>query len=229
VIGTMSRMAIVFSLCSLLSPMAAWADTLIFINQLGSVTLSETGIVSTQSQITEFYHDGEKSPHRNDLGWVSFSTGTLASGSLLGGGTFSSNGSSFIVTGFGQHGLPNGTIFSGSFYGPIYWTLVKQSGDHYTFDLSGGVTGMLYNGRTVEGATNQTISVNLGNPNLGNIHSGRSGFGGGLSTPEPGTLLLFSSGLTVMVGVMRRKFPGTLAVNRSTPQSAALRTLTGRA
>jgi hypothetical protein len=202
------RSALIASVCLLVLPVAAWANDIFLVNQFGSVTISEAGVVSTRSELTAFNRAWKKSPPGRDLGWISFSTGALLSGSISTGGTFSSTGSSYIATGFGQFGVPKGTIFSGSFFGPIGWTLAGQSGNHYIFDLSGNLVGTLYNGRTIEGSTVQTVyvSVNPGNQNLGHIHSGRSAFGDVIGVPEPGATLLFGSGLTIMFGLRAAGF-----------------------
>ena len=48
----------------------------------------------------------------SDLGSVSFQTGDLVNGSLQMGATFAAGGS-FTITGNGQDGVPNGTLFTG--------------------------------------------------------------------------------------------------------------------
>lgn len=201
------RSALIASVCLLVLPVAGWANDIFLVNQFGSVTLSDAGIVSTRSELTVFNRAWKKSHPGHDLGWISFSTGALLTGSISTGGTFSGTGSSYIATGFGRYGVPKGTIFSGSFFGPIEWTLAGQSGNHYIFDLSGNLVGTLYNGRTIVGSTLQTIyvSVNPGSQNRGRLHSGRTALGASAGLPEPGTLLLFSTGLTVMIGAMRRR------------------------
>lgn len=204
---TTKRIALALILFALISPTVVWADSFFLVNQFGSVTIGDAGIVSSRSELTAFNRSWKKSPPGHDLGWISFSTGVLLSGSISTGGTFSGDGSSFIATGFGQYGVPKGTIFSGSFFGPIEWTLAGQSGNHYIFDLSGNLRGTLYNGRSIEGSTLQTIYVSLNprNQNLGHIHRGRSAFGDSIGVPEPGTLALFGTGLSVLLGAMRRK------------------------
>ena len=207
-VKTMRRIAQVLTLCTLLLPMAAWANGVLLTNEFGSVTLSDAGIVATGSELTGFRSNWNHAPPGHDLGSVSFSTGALVSGSVLGGGVFSSTGSSFISTGFGNYGVPNGTIFSGSFLGPIDWTLVSKTSSHYVFDLTGNLSGVLFSGRSALGTTTQTIYVSMNQQ--GSIHVGHTAAGvfGGL-TPEPGTLLLFGTGLTVIVGAMRSKLFGT--------------------
>jgi len=48
-----------------------------------------------------------------NLGSISFSTGSLSSGSLQMGGTFATGGS-FVIRGNGSGGIPTGMIFNGS-------------------------------------------------------------------------------------------------------------------
>jgi hypothetical protein len=204
----MRRIAVMLGFCALLLPMAAWADGIGFINQFGSVTITNAGIVSTGSELKGF--NGITAPPGHSLGSVSFSTGALTSGSLWSGGTFSSAGSSFIVTGGGQYGVPKGTIFDASFVGPIKWTLVSHTGKwDYVFMLSGVVSGEIYTGRWISGTTKQTIYVyknQWARDHRGSIHLGDTNFHVG---PEPGTLGLFGTGLIVLVGTMRRKLFGS--------------------
>jgi hypothetical protein len=120
------RRVVVLALLALALPIAAWADGIDLTNQYGSISISNAGISSTQSQLTSF--NGIVAPAGHSLGSVSFSTGALTSGSLRWGGTFSATGSTFVVIGKGKYGEPKGTIFSGSFVGPITWTLTSAPG-----------------------------------------------------------------------------------------------------
>lgn len=135
------RRALVLALVSLALPMAAWADGIDLVNKFGTIAISNAGITSKGSQLNQFNGFGG-----HTLGSVSFSTGALLSGSIQSGGTFSSVGSSFKVVGIGNGGQPKGVIFSGAFVGPITWTLVSQSGQNLTFQLTGALAGQLYNG-----------------------------------------------------------------------------------
>jgi hypothetical protein len=204
----MKRVAVVLGLCTLLLPIAAWADRVNLINEFSSVTLTNAGIVSRGSELISF--NGVTAPPRHSLGSVSFSTGALINGSILGGAVFSSTGSSFVVIGSGKYGVPKGTIFGGSFTGPITWALVSHSGNDYVFDLLGSLKGMLYTGRLVTGVTTQTIYVNQNQWNhdqRGSIRLGRADFGPNnlRAGPEPGTLGLFATGLIVIAGAILRR------------------------
>jgi hypothetical protein len=196
------RRVLVLALLALALPMAAWADGIDLVNKFGSISISAAGITSRGSQLKQF-NGVVASPHRS-LGSVSFSTGALVSGSILTGGTFSDAGSSFVVIGRGNQVPHKGTIFSGTFVGPITWTLVSQQGQSLTYELSGTIQGTLWNGRFVTGTTTQTIysvpAQILGG--VGHIRVGNTS----ILTPEPGTLGLLGTGLVAIAGMLRRKF-----------------------
>jgi hypothetical protein len=182
-------------------PIAAWAGGIDLTNQGGTISISLSGITSKGSQLKSF--NGIQAPPGKSLGSVSFSTGALTSGTITGGGIFSSVGSSFVVIGKGNYGEPKGVIFSGTFVGDVHWTLVSQVGQTSTYTLTGNLAGQLYNGRMVTGSTTQTIITHpgqlakgIGHINLGNTH---------LNTPEPGTLGLLGTGLLGIAGTFRRK------------------------
>ena len=194
------RRVLVLALLALALPMAAWGDGIDLVNKNGSVSISAAGITSTGSHLIQF--NGVVAAPGHSLGSVSFSTGALISGSIQSGGTFSDVGSSFVVIGVGKQVPHKGTIFSGSFVGPITWTLVNPA-QPVTFTLSGNIEGTLWNGHFVTGTTTQTIytshdqlQLGIGHIRIGNTH---------LLTPEPGTLGLLGTGLVAVAGMLRRK------------------------
>ena len=198
------RRVLVFALVSLTLPMAAWADGIDLVNKFGTISVSTAGITSKGSQLSQF--NGASSGH--SMGSVSFSTGALISGSLQTGGVFSSVGSTFNVVGMGNGGQPKGVIFSGAFVGPITWTLVSQSGQSLTFQLTGGLSGQLSNGTMATGTTTQTFHTTVAQLAKGIVHitSGNTHL---TAAPEPGTLGLLGLGL---LGIAR-KVRGKMLVN----------------
>lgn len=211
----MRRIAGVLGLCALLLPMAAWADPLI-LNKFGTVSITNSGIVSQGSQLVSYF--GITAPPGHTLGSVRFSTGALTSGSIWSGGTFARTGSTFDVLGVGPWaksltGCSKCTnpiaLFTGSFVGRIRWELVSQTGkDDYVFTLSGLVEGTLWNGREMIVPTKQTIYVDQNqwtHNHRGGIGLGRTDFR--VNLPEPGTMGLFGAGLIVLGASMRRKLP----------------------
>jgi hypothetical protein len=196
------KAALILIVLALALPLTAFADGITLTNRFGSIAISNAGITSIQSQLTSF--NGIVAAKGQSLGFVSFSTGALISGSISAGGTFSSVGSTFVVTGNAK-GVPNGALFTGAFTGPIAWTLVKQGGS-VIYTLSGTISGVLYTGRTVSATVTETIFSTRQqlNKGIGHISGGTTG----LATPEPSTLSMLGTGLAVVAGLFKRKLSG---------------------
>jgi hypothetical protein len=196
------KAALLLIVFALALPLTAFADGITLTNRFGSIAISNAGITSVHSQLTSF--NGIVAANGHSLGSVSFSTGALISGSITAGGTFSSVGSAFVVTGKAK-GVPKGALFTGAFTGPITWTLVKQGGT-VVYTLSGTITGTLYTGRTVSATITETIFSTRQqlDKGIGHIRGGITG----LATPEPSTLGMLGTGLAVVAGLFKRKFSG---------------------
>lgn len=196
---------LLLSVMCFMIPAASFADNGVdFSNNGGTLSGSNAGLSLSGSDlvaITGF--NGGNGMIAGDLGTVSFSTGALASGSLQKGATFSAGGT-FTVSGNGTNGIPNGTLFNGSFSGPVTWTLVTLSNGTNYYTLTGTLTGTA-DGMVVEGVTVQ-LTVNTGK----NFFNGSTMIAGGDTTvvgsvPEPSTLAMLGTGAIGLLGVLRRK------------------------
>ena len=200
------KRALMLAILALALPMAAFANNSIdFTNSGGTLSGSSAGLSLTGSELIAVNGLNGLGLVTGNLGSLSFTTGALTSGSLQMGGTFAGGGS-FVIDGNGTNGIPSGAIFTGSFSGPVTWTLITLANGTHDYTLSGSVTGTTLSGATVEGATVQLV-----------INTGKGFFNGSTTissgdtnivVAEPGSLTLLGTGLLGLAGVVRRKLKG---------------------
>jgi len=186
-------------------PLVAFAGSNIdFTNGGGTLTGTNSGFSLSRSSVIAVNGLGVELITGNNLGTMSFNTGSLSSGNLQMGGTFAAGGT-FSISGNGTNGIPNGVIFSGSFTGPVTWTLVSLANGTHNYTLAGSLTGTWYKGGTISGATVQ-LTVNTGKGFFNgqtSISSGDTNFTA--VVPEPGTLSLMGAGLFGIAAIVRHK------------------------
>jgi len=195
------RVVLIAALAVLVFPAAAWADSIDFSFQGGSIGLSGGAITGT-STLIGVCDPSQTCPNiLGNLGTVSFTTGVWnnVNGFAPGGSLTIASNASFPTIGAA-------TLFSGSFTGTTAWF---QSGVNQ-WTLSGAISGntlsALYNLLGI-------IDVNPANGALIALVINFDEQGGTISSgninvspvPEPGTLALFGTGLIGLAGALRRR------------------------
>ena len=190
-------------LLALALPMAAFATSSVdFTNSGGTLSGSSAGLSLSGSELIAVNGLNGMGLVTGSLGTISFTTGALMSGDLQQGGTFAAGGS-FMIMGNGTNGIPNGTMFNGSFSGPVTWTLVTLANGTHNYTLTGSIWGSWMGGGTVNGASVQ-LTINTGKGFFNGTTSISSG-DTNLVVPEPGSLTLLGTGLVGLAGILRKK------------------------
>jgi hypothetical protein len=152
-------------------------------NTGGTITFNPTTQTLTLTSTITQISSGAKI-FTGDFGTITFTTGALMSGSILGYATFAGGGS-FSITTNGTDGLPNGTFYSSTLLDTVKW---HEIGTTDTYFLS-AFTGI---GNTHEYST-------FAGGNTFNVNQGAT------VIPEPSTLALFATGVFGLMGAARKK------------------------
>jgi hypothetical protein len=207
--GILMKKVLWIAMLALALPMAAFASSGVdFTNSGGTLSGSSGGLTLSGSELIAVNGLNGLGLVTGALGSVSFWTGALLTGgNLQQGGTFAGGAASgFVIDGSGLNGIPSGAIFTGSFDGPVTWTLVTLANGTHNYTLQGSITGTWYNGATVYGATIQ-LTINTGKGFFNGsttISSGDTSIGPS-PVPEPSSLIFMGTGLIAVAGLLRRK------------------------
>src|SRR5262252_4858315 len=148
---------VLLAVLALALPTAVFASSNIDYTNSGGTLSGSMGGLSLSGSVLIAVNSNAGLITGSDLGSVSFQTGALQSGSLQNGGTFAAGGW-FTITGNGSNGVPNSTLFSGTFSGPVTWSMTTLANGTHNYTLTGTLTA---SSGPSEGVTVQ-LTVNTG-------------------------------------------------------------------
>lgn len=199
-VPNMNRILLILFVCL---PSLALANSITLDTKDGLLTGSSSGLVDRQSEVIN------ATGFKGDLGNIMFSTGKLISGSLKQGGEFASGGT-FTLFGNGFDRTHRGIDFTGSFSGPVSFTLVTLSNGTHEYTITGKLSGTWFSGQSVTGVLfEMTLNTGKGLFNGdGTLQDGSLTVTGSnihlRSVPEPSSMTFLASGL-LGVGALVKK------------------------